>query len=63
MIEPSKISFAYRDKLMGELFIVFLFLGCLKSLLAIELHTKIGPGAERRVWIFRHWVTKGAENI
>ena len=27
MIEPSKISFAYRDKLMGKLFIVFLFLG------------------------------------
>jgi hypothetical protein len=47
MIEPSKISFAYRDKLMGKLFIVFLFLGCLKSLIAIELHTKIGPGLER----------------
>jgi hypothetical protein len=46
MIEPSKISFSYRDKLMGKLFIGFLFLGCLKSLIAIELHTKIGPGLE-----------------
>lgn len=48
---------------MGELFIGFLFLGCLKSLIAIELHTKIGYGPEMRVWIFRHWVTKGTGNI